>query len=162
LTDTDSAISHVRITPRQLECIELAGEGLTSKEIARKLGISHRTVEAHISAVMEALEVGTRAAAVLKVKDFQHDEALAGSDKRIALRASATEEYLITPARSLEPPMRVGAPKRLFPPIGGRANASGKKQLLIWIARITTATLVLVNVIILSIMAVSAMAEPAP
>ena len=162
MTDTSNAISRARITPRQLECIELVGEGLTSKQIARKLGISHRTVEAHIFAVMDALEVGTRAAAVLKVKDFQHDESLVMSEKRLVLQSSATENYLITSAPSAEPSIPAGSPRPLFPPIGGQANASGKKQRLIWIARITTAILVLVNVIILSVMAVSAMAEPAP
>ena len=36
------------LTPRQIQCIELVGQGLTSKTIAYQLNISTRTVEKHI------------------------------------------------------------------------------------------------------------------
>jgi len=41
------------LTPRELEVAQLLVEGRTNKEIARHLGISHRTVENHRAWVME-------------------------------------------------------------------------------------------------------------
>ena len=41
------------LTPRELEVAQLLVEGRTNKEIARHLGISHRTVENHLARVME-------------------------------------------------------------------------------------------------------------
>jgi FixJ family two-component response regulator len=41
------------LTPRELDVMSLAVAGLTNKEIARRLGISHRTVEIHRARVME-------------------------------------------------------------------------------------------------------------
>jgi DNA-binding NarL/FixJ family response regulator len=46
-----------RLTTRQREVLQLVAEGSTTKEIARKLGISAKTVEAHRSQLMEALDI---------------------------------------------------------------------------------------------------------
>jgi DNA-binding CsgD family transcriptional regulator len=45
----------VRLSPRQQETIRLLAEGLTAKEIGRQMGISYRTVEAHLSQVRKQL-----------------------------------------------------------------------------------------------------------
>jgi DNA-binding NarL/FixJ family response regulator len=45
------------LTPRQREILQLAAEGHSSKEIAERLAISYRTVEAHRAQVMERLGV---------------------------------------------------------------------------------------------------------
>jgi DNA-binding NarL/FixJ family response regulator len=45
------------LTPRQREILQLAAEGHSSKEIAERLGLSYRTVEAHRAQVMERLGV---------------------------------------------------------------------------------------------------------
>lgn len=45
------------LTPRQREILQLAAEGHSSKEIAQRLGLSHRTVEAHRTQLMERLGV---------------------------------------------------------------------------------------------------------
>jgi len=45
------------LTPRQREILQLAAEGHSSKEIAERLGISYRTVEAHRAQLMERLGV---------------------------------------------------------------------------------------------------------
>lgn len=43
----------VRLTPREVEVINLMAEGFTSKEIALELGLSIRTVEAHRYSLMK-------------------------------------------------------------------------------------------------------------
>lgn len=50
-----------RLTRRQLEILELIAEGLTSKEIAERLGMSFRTVDTHRARIMERLQVKTLA-----------------------------------------------------------------------------------------------------
>jgi DNA-binding CsgD family transcriptional regulator len=45
------------LTPRQREILRLAAEGHSSKEIARTLGLSPRTVEAHRAQLMERLDI---------------------------------------------------------------------------------------------------------
>ena len=47
------------LTPREREVLELALKGYSSKEIARELGNSHRTVELHRSHLLEKLEVAS-------------------------------------------------------------------------------------------------------
>jgi DNA-binding NarL/FixJ family response regulator len=43
------------LTPRQREILQLVAEGETSKEIAERLGLSFKTVEAHRAQIMERL-----------------------------------------------------------------------------------------------------------
>ena len=45
------------LTPRQREILQLVAEGNTSKEIAERLGLSFKTVEAHRAQIMERLGV---------------------------------------------------------------------------------------------------------
>jgi DNA-binding NarL/FixJ family response regulator len=46
-----------RLTPRQRETLQLIAEGNTTKEIARKLDLSGKTVEMHRTQLMEALGI---------------------------------------------------------------------------------------------------------
>jgi DNA-binding NarL/FixJ family response regulator len=46
-----------RLTPRQREVLQLVAEGNTTKEIARKLSLSVKTVEMHRSQLMAALDI---------------------------------------------------------------------------------------------------------
>ncbi len=45
------------LTPRQREVLQLIAEGQSSKEIARRLDLSVKTVEAHRSALMKQLDI---------------------------------------------------------------------------------------------------------
>lgn len=54
-----------RLTDREHEVLELAAQGLPNKRIATTLGLSVRTVEAHLSSVFTKLEVGSRTEAVV-------------------------------------------------------------------------------------------------
>ena len=53
-------LEDVRMTPRELEVIELIGEGLSNKEIAQRLDIAAHTVKSHVRNVMEKLALHTR------------------------------------------------------------------------------------------------------
>jgi DNA-binding NarL/FixJ family response regulator len=53
------------LSRREREVLELLGEGLPNKLIARRLGISEKTVKAHITRIFEALGVTDRTQAAL-------------------------------------------------------------------------------------------------
>ncbi len=61
MSANQSSLLTKRLTPRQRECVDLLCKGLTSKEIARELGISPSTVDNHISIVMHSLNIQSRA-----------------------------------------------------------------------------------------------------
>lgn len=63
-----------RLTPRQLEVLELMSKGLTNREIANVLGIAAGTAKIHVSAIIEALEVSNRTEAAMVLQDFLADE----------------------------------------------------------------------------------------
>lgn len=54
------------LTPREREILGLAGEGLSNKAMARRLGISVHTVKFHMEALFTKLNATSRAEAVTK------------------------------------------------------------------------------------------------
>ena len=58
----------VRMTSRELEVIALLGEGLSNKEIAKRLNIAVHTVKSHVHNVLEKLALHSR----LEVVAFTH------------------------------------------------------------------------------------------
>lgn len=54
------------LTVRERQILELLSEGLTTQQIGRRLGISPRTVETHVSKLYRKLEVRTRVQAVAR------------------------------------------------------------------------------------------------
>ncbi len=53
------------LTLRQLEVVSMLARGHSNKEIARELQLAERTVKAHVTAVLEALNVKNRTQAVI-------------------------------------------------------------------------------------------------
>ncbi|MEX1091785.1 MAG: response regulator transcription factor [Acidimicrobiia bacterium] len=53
------------LTDRELEVLQFAASGMANKEIGERLGVSVRTVEAHLSHVFRKLDVGSRTEAIL-------------------------------------------------------------------------------------------------
>jgi DNA-binding NarL/FixJ family response regulator len=52
------------LTARELQVLELLGEGLSNRGIARRLGISDQTVKFHVSSVLAKLGASNRTDAV--------------------------------------------------------------------------------------------------
>jgi DNA-binding NarL/FixJ family response regulator len=53
------------LTPREREVLALVREGLANKQIARRLGITERTVKAHLTSIFATIGVGDRTSAAL-------------------------------------------------------------------------------------------------
>jgi len=60
----DSAVRRPKLSPRQVEVLQLVAEGRTMKEVAAILHISPRTAETHKYGMMEILGVKTTAALI--------------------------------------------------------------------------------------------------
>lgn len=58
-------------TKREIDCIRFLVEGYTAKTTARKLNISHRTVERHLDNIREKLGVKRKIEIVGKAMYFQ-------------------------------------------------------------------------------------------
>ena len=58
-----------RLTRREQEVLRLLAQGLSNKEMARALSISEKTIEFHLKNLLEKLNVTSRVAAALWVKE---------------------------------------------------------------------------------------------
>lgn len=75
LPDTGDSRPGGLISPREVEVLELVAEGLANKQIARRLGISERTVKAHLGRVFRQIGVADRTSAALWARDHLHKSA---------------------------------------------------------------------------------------
>lgn len=55
----------IPLSPREMEILEYVTRGLSNKEIAYKLGISHQTVKNHMTAILRKLRVDDRTQAAV-------------------------------------------------------------------------------------------------
>ncbi|HEV8421208.1 MAG TPA: response regulator transcription factor [Actinomycetota bacterium] len=62
----ETARALARLTPRERQVLALLAEGLSTRQIAKRLGLSDRTVESHIGNVYQKLEVRTRVQALYR------------------------------------------------------------------------------------------------
>jgi DNA-binding NarL/FixJ family response regulator len=65
LTSRRAPRTSLTLTEREREVLRLVGDGLPNKTIARRLGISERTVKAHLTSVYQQLGVTDRTQAAL-------------------------------------------------------------------------------------------------
>ena len=67
------------LTDRQLEILRLLATGLSNAEIARRLVVSTRTVDHHVSAILGKLGVRTRRAAAARAADLENESSSRGA-----------------------------------------------------------------------------------
>lgn len=65
LADRSAAAPTERLSGREREVLILVAEGSANKQIARRLGISEKTVKGHLTNIFQALGVGDRTQAAL-------------------------------------------------------------------------------------------------
>jgi DNA-binding CsgD family transcriptional regulator len=61
--DSGPSTATTDLSPRELEVLRLVAEGLTNAQVAERLFLSPRTVNAHLSSIYHKLGVGSRSAA---------------------------------------------------------------------------------------------------
>ena len=69
------------LTPQQIRVLMMLSDGLMNKQIAYELSISEATVKAHVSAILQKLDVDSRTQAVIaasKIEEGQFGELLSG------------------------------------------------------------------------------------
>lgn len=65
-TETADLVSRMAtLTPQQIRVLMMLNEGLLNKQIAYELGVSEATVKAHVSAILQKLNVDSRTQAVI-------------------------------------------------------------------------------------------------
>ena len=62
------------LTPQQVRVLMMLGEGLLNKQIAFKLDVSEATVKAHVSAILQKLDVDSRTQAVIAVNRIEQGD----------------------------------------------------------------------------------------
>jgi DNA-binding NarL/FixJ family response regulator len=67
--DSPSTRAFPDLTPRERDVLELLATGCRNHEIARRLGMSEKTVRNHVSQVLLKLQVPDRTAAALKARE---------------------------------------------------------------------------------------------
>ncbi|NJS15093.1 MAG: helix-turn-helix transcriptional regulator [Sphingopyxis sp.] len=119
-----------KLSTRQKQCLLLVGEGYSSKEIARKLGIAPSTVDSHVNSATQLL----------------------GSDDR---RKAAR---MLTLGQTSEPSEQHEAENPdnqfvlfRFPPLGGRVNKLTPYARMLHIVQISLIAMVALSVIMLII-----------
>jgi DNA-binding NarL/FixJ family response regulator len=73
-TDDDTAdlVSRLqKLTPQQVRVLMMLSEGLLNKQIAFHLNVSEATVKAHVSAILQKLDVDSRTQAVIAVSRIE-------------------------------------------------------------------------------------------
>jgi DNA-binding CsgD family transcriptional regulator len=107
-------MADLRLTERQTDCVARVARGLSSKEIARELGISPSTVDNHVASAMHHYGFSTRAAvAKWYVEQVNGAEAVPILDNELEL---------ITKVRSKSNRFLA------MPPLGGATNGLTMKQ----------------------------------
>jgi predicted ATPase/DNA-binding CsgD family transcriptional regulator len=70
LTEWCRSSLDARLTKREVEVLQLLAEGLSNPEIAARLVLSRRTVDAHLRSIFDKLGVSTRTAAALRAHEL--------------------------------------------------------------------------------------------
>jgi DNA-binding CsgD family transcriptional regulator len=118
-----------RLTARQKDCLRLVGQGFTSKEIGRQLGISYATVDNHIRASLDSLQVTGRAEAARLLLSAEADQPLTNQPPLLA-------DTPIAPAPHGSSDRSRNWWERLAPPLGGELHELSREGRIFQILRV--------------------------
>lgn len=129
------------------QCLRLAGQGFSSKEIAPEIGLTHRTVDQYLHEARQMLGARSRGEAARILREAESG----GPLKKLQLKSEAVVEAPET-AIVEEPTDGTATPKSRFgiPPIGGPSDdltPTGALRLIVQLAlmaAVGTAVLVLI------------------
>jgi DNA-binding NarL/FixJ family response regulator len=72
--DADDVVARLStLTPQQVRVLMMLGQGLLNKQIAFHLGDSEATIKAHVSAILQKLDVDSRTQAVIGINRIEGD-----------------------------------------------------------------------------------------
>lgn len=72
--DIDDVVARLStLTPQQVRVLMMLGQGLLNKQIAYQLGVSEATIKAHVSAILQKLDVDSRTQAVIAINRIDGD-----------------------------------------------------------------------------------------
>ncbi|MEM1377680.1 MAG: response regulator transcription factor [Pseudomonadota bacterium] len=72
--EVEDLINRIRtLTPQQARVLGMLSEGLLNKQIAYELSVSEATIKAHVSAVLQKLNVDSRTQAVIRLSKIGSD-----------------------------------------------------------------------------------------
>jgi DNA-binding NarL/FixJ family response regulator len=79
-TETDPEVADLiariqSLTPQQKRVLGMLAEGLLNKQIAYELSVSEATIKAHVSAILQKLNVDSRTQAVIKLAKLKGESA---------------------------------------------------------------------------------------
>jgi DNA-binding NarL/FixJ family response regulator len=63
-----SLARHYDLTARECEVLDLLAEGASNRQIARSLGVSLKTVQNHVSRILDKLQASDRTQAALRAR----------------------------------------------------------------------------------------------
>lgn len=126
--DTEIGQRIGKLTERQKECLDLAAEGLSTKEIARNLGVSPSTVDNHILAALTKLEVRSRREAIRLLRPARRQN---GGEQTTQRPVVPTQGFL--------------------PPFGGKLNQASSRHRLTQIFGIGIVSVLAVMAVLLTI-----------
>ena len=126
--------------------MDLVAKGLTSKQIARELGISPRTVEAHVSAAIDILQVNNRVAAVTRLDELDRlaaQDPVADRPKASFLLADfdQSNQYLVSSAEFPVRQQQTILPDPFWPMVGGHPNEAPTTLRKTWMVRIAASAI---------------------
>lgn len=125
-----------RLTERQKTCLRLVGQGRTSKEISRELGISPATVDNHVRDALALLQVETRTEAARRLLAYDRGE-------RVTSQLISQADGIAGPAAAAAVSHAAGGPRRgwrelLIPPLGGTRNTLRPETKIVAIIEVAT------------------------
>lgn len=120
----------VRLTTRQSACISLVARGMSSKEIARELGISPSTVDNHVATAMRQFGFTNRSAVARWYLDCR--ESATAAETWAASVNSHSKSYV----------------RLLIPTLGGIRNSLSVKERLFAILQVMIVSIMVTSAVV--------------